>query len=87
MNLLIYDISDDRLRLKVANICLDYGLMRIQRSAFAGTIPTHLRRDIMLEIRRALGDEEADVRLYTLCERDAALTRTHVTRGASLAAV
>ena len=34
--ILIYDIPDDRLRSKVADACLEYGLDRIQYSAFLG---------------------------------------------------
>ena len=33
---LIYDIAHDGVRTKVADACLDYGLQRIQYSAFFG---------------------------------------------------
>ena len=36
--LLVYDISDDRIRTKIADACLDYGLDRFQYSAFYGNI-------------------------------------------------
>ena len=36
--LVIYDIEDDRIRLKISETCLDYGLVRIQFSAFLGTL-------------------------------------------------
>jgi len=36
--LVVYDIPDDRVRGKVADICLDYGLDRIQYSAFLGDL-------------------------------------------------
>ncbi|MGB9880221.1 MAG: CRISPR-associated endonuclease Cas2, partial [Anaerolineae bacterium] len=32
----VYDIPDDRVRARVADVCLDYGLERIQFSAFQG---------------------------------------------------
>jgi len=35
--IVIYDIVDDGLRSKVADTCLDYGLARIQYSAFLAT--------------------------------------------------
>ena len=45
----IYDIVKGRIRKKIADVCLDYGLKRIQYSAFLGTsTPTR---------RRALGGE------------------------------
>ena len=40
----IYDIVDDRIRKKIADVCLDYGLKRIQYSAFLGDINTTRRR-------------------------------------------
>jgi len=43
-SLLIYDMPDDKLRAKVADICLDYGLDRIQYSAFLG-LSSHLSVD------------------------------------------
>ena len=33
---LIYDIENDRLRTRIADACMDYGLERIQFSAFFG---------------------------------------------------
>lgn len=34
--LLIYDIENDRVRGKIADACIDYGLDRVQFSAFVG---------------------------------------------------
>ena len=41
-SLLIYDIPDDRARQKIADACLDYGLQRIQYSAFLGELTAQL---------------------------------------------
>jgi CRISPR-associated protein Cas2 len=42
--LVVYDISDDKQRKKVADTCLDYGLDRHQFSVFQGLLkPTHVR--------------------------------------------
>ena len=68
--LLIYDITDDRARTKVADLCLDYGLERIQYSAFWGDLPRTLQEELLLKIRRALQGKAADVRVMPLCERD-----------------
>lgn len=68
--LLVYDIPDDGKRAKVADICLDYGLDRIQFSAFLGPLlPTH-REELLLKIKRALGKRPANVQLFPICERD-----------------
>jgi CRISPR-associated protein Cas2 len=68
--LLIYDITDDRARTRVADLCLDYGLQRIQYSAFWGDLPRTLQEELLLKIRRVLQGKTADVRLIPLCERD-----------------
>ncbi|NJL05964.1 MAG: CRISPR-associated endonuclease Cas2, partial [Chloroflexaceae bacterium] len=36
--LVLYDISDDRARQRVADACLDYGLERVQFSVFVGAL-------------------------------------------------
>ena len=36
--LIVYDIPNDRIRGKIADVCLDYGLDRIQWSAFLGDL-------------------------------------------------
>ena len=36
--LVIYDIENDKIRLRISETCLDYGLARIQYSAFLGSI-------------------------------------------------
>ena len=41
---LIYDIENDRVRTRVSEICLDYGLERIQFSAFFGKLNRNRRR-------------------------------------------
>ena len=34
----IYDISEDKVRNKISNICKGYGLYRVQKSAFLGDL-------------------------------------------------
>jgi CRISPR-associated protein Cas2 len=43
--ILIYDIPDDKIRHKVSERCKDYGLDRIQYSAFAGDIDRNRREE------------------------------------------
>ncbi|MEL9991509.1 MAG: CRISPR-associated endonuclease Cas2 [Thermoproteus sp.] len=49
---MIYDISDDELRLKVADFLKSRGLVRVQRSAFIGPSSTALKRDVEAGLRR-----------------------------------
>lgn len=70
--LLIYDITDDRARTKVSDLCLDYGLQRIQYSAFWGDLPRTLLEELLLKVGRVLRHKAADVRVVPMCERDLA---------------
>jgi CRISPR-associated protein Cas2 len=76
--LLLYDIANDRARTKAADICLDYGLSRIQYSAFLGDITAARREELLAKLRRLLHDQDARVHLFPLCEKDARLARAVV---------
>ncbi|MBI4771567.1 MAG: CRISPR-associated endonuclease Cas2 [Chloroflexi bacterium] len=68
--LLVYDIPDDGKRQKIADACLDYGLDRIQYSAFLGPLlPTH-REELMLKVKKILGRKAGNIQLFPLCEKD-----------------
>jgi CRISPR-associated protein Cas2 len=67
--LLIYDIPDDRARQKVADACLDYGLERIQYSAFGGDLTRTHQRALFTEIRRRLGRKAGNVQLFPLDQK------------------
>ena len=67
---LIYDIEDDRLRTRVSDVCLDYGLERIQFSAFFGKLNRNRRQELALRLRSELGDESGRVRIIPVCEQD-----------------
>ena len=79
--LLVYDIPDDRLRTKIADICLDYGLERIQYSAFFGELSRNRQEEIMQKIRRKIGNKEGVVHLFPICERDLRLRKEIIRRG------
>jgi CRISPR-associated protein Cas2 len=68
-SLLIYDIPDDRARQKVADACLDYGLERIQYSAFCGDLSRTHQRALFVEIKRRLGRKAGKVQLFSLDEK------------------
>jgi CRISPR-associated protein Cas2 len=67
---LIYDIENDRLRTRVAGICLDYGLERIQFSAFFGKLNRNRRQELALKVQNEIGDESGRVRIIPVCEQD-----------------
>ena len=68
--LLVYDIPSDKIRGKVADICLDYGLERIQYSAFLGELNHNLQQEVMLKVKARLGKEPGNVQLFPICEKD-----------------
>ncbi len=67
--LLVYDIVNDRQRSKVADACLDYGLDRIQFSAFSGALSRTYQEELMLRIRHIIADGAASIHLYPIDEK------------------
>lgn len=67
--LLIYDIPHDGTRQKVADACLDYGLQRVQYSAFVGDLSRTHQRGLFQEIERRVRRRRANVQLFPLDER------------------
>jgi CRISPR-associated protein Cas2 len=67
---LIYDIEEDRVRTRVADICLDYGLERIQFSAFFGRLNRNRRQELSLRVQAEIGNRSARVRVIPVCEDD-----------------
>jgi len=68
--LVIYDIENDKLRLKISETCLDYGLARIQYSAFLGTLNKNKREELFLRLCDVLGDDRGKIFLQPICSAD-----------------
>jgi len=81
LSLIIYDIPSDRLRDKVADICQDYGLERIQYSAFLGEINHNRQEELLLRIRREIGKKAANIQLFPICEKDLRLRKQIIVAG------
>lgn len=77
--LLIYDIPHDGLRAKVADACLDYGLTRVQYSAFLGQLNHNRQQEILQRLRRLVGKEPARIQLVPVCEKDLRLMKEVIT--------
>lgn len=67
--LLVYDIVNDRQRSRVADACLDYGLDRIQFSAFSGLLHRTHQEELMMRITAIIGDGAASIHLYPIDEK------------------
>ena len=76
--LLIYDISDDHKRAKVADVCLDYGLDRLQYSAFGGNISRNLQEELFLKVCGVLGKAAGNVQLIPICGKDWQARRVYI---------
>jgi CRISPR-associated protein Cas2 len=50
--IVLYDMSKDRPRLKVADTCLDYGLDRLQYSVFSGRLRANQIKALAKELQR-----------------------------------
>jgi len=68
--LLVYDIPHDQTRTKIADFCLDYGLDRIQYSAFLGDLTRTYQEELMLRIEDRLGERAGNIQLFVMCDRD-----------------
>ncbi len=66
----VYDISKDRTRSKIADRCLDFGLQRVQKSVYLGDLQPN-RVDEVIEFSRELLDLETDsVYVFPMCRED-----------------
>ena len=68
--LLIYDIPDDSKRGKIADTCLDYGLDRIQFSAFQGWLLNTQQEELFLKVKKILGKKPGNVQMFPVCVED-----------------
>lgn len=68
--LVIYDIPSTRIRNKIADACLDYGLERIQWSAFLGDLNHNRREELEARLRKTLGRRAGNIQLFPLCDKD-----------------
>lgn len=68
--IVLYDISSDKVRTKVAMTCEDYGLDRIQYSAFYGQLSRTHQEELMLKVRTLLGDEPGCIQLIPVTAQD-----------------
>lgn len=66
----IYDIKDDRTRTRVSEACLDYGLERVQYSAFRGRLTRNKRQELFLRLQVILEDKAGKILVQPICEKD-----------------
>lgn len=73
--LTIYDIENDNIRTKIAEACKDFGMKRIQYSAFLGDMNFTRRDELSLRLKRLLGQSPGNIQLIPLCDKDMRLRK------------
>jgi CRISPR-associated protein Cas2 len=66
----LYDIKNDRIRTRISEACLDYGLVRIQFSAFQGTLTRNKRQELFLRLKAILDEHAGKILVQPVCEKD-----------------
>jgi CRISPR-associated protein Cas2 len=66
----IYDISDDKKRNRVAKLCKAKGLERVQKSAFLGRLANNRMDEFALQCEEIIDPETDSVYLFPLCSED-----------------
>ncbi len=83
--IVIYDITSTRIRNKIADLCMDYGLNRIQYSAFAGVLLRTHQEELIKRAAARLGKHAGRIYLYCIGEREWQQRLEHVSKGDSQA--
>lgn len=71
--LVVYDISDDEIRLRIGDTCKKFGLARIQRSTFLGYLTSMQRKELIAALRNVLKDADGNIQVFVICRADIAL--------------
>jgi CRISPR-associated protein Cas2 len=66
----IYDISDDKKRGRVAKLCKAKGLQRVQKSAFLGKLPHNRIDELAIQCGEIIDTDTDSVYLFPLCSDD-----------------
>ena len=75
LTFIVYDITDDKIRLKIADVCKDYGLDHIQYSVFSGSLDSTRRNEMFARLDDTLGNNQGKVLMLQICEKDVAARR------------
>ena len=68
--LVMYDIEDDRVRHRISETCLDFGLERIQYSVFRGKLNRNKREELLMRLTDLLSDDVGKILIQPMCEQD-----------------
>ena len=66
----VYDISKNKTRMRIAKRCLDFGLYRVQKSVFLGDLAPNRIEEILLFSRELLDLDTDSVYIFPMCQAD-----------------
>jgi CRISPR-associated protein Cas2 len=67
--LVVYDISDDKNRTHLSKVLENFGLNRIQYSAFTGELNPHDRHVLLQDVKKYATGEKDSIYITPLCKR------------------
>ena len=62
----VYDITENKVRNKIARICLNKGLYRVQKSVFLGTLNHNERDSLSLECEEIINPDIDSVYIFPM---------------------
>lgn len=68
--LVVYDVVNDRVRARISDSCLDFGLVRFQFSAFSGHLDATRRRELFLKMKELLGETPGRILIQPISNDD-----------------
>ena len=66
----LYDIEDDKVRTKVAKLCKQAGLYRVQFSVFLGTIESNQKDTLELQIAELIDEEKDSIYIFPMSKSE-----------------
>lgn len=66
----VYDIVDDKIRDRIAKTCKGYGLYRVQKSVFLGTLNKNQIDELAIQCEDIINTDEDSVYVFPMCDDD-----------------
>lgn len=66
----LYDIENDKARTKVAKVCKQAGLYRVQFSVFLGTLDKSRKDTLQLQIEELIDEESDSVYIFPMSKNE-----------------
>jgi len=71
----VYDITSDKIRNKIAKVCKRKGLTRVQKSVFLGTLNRTEIDEMAMMCKDSIAEDSDSVYIFPMCRDDFGKTR------------